>query len=595
MIQAKHELQQALQGALAELAAAAGAASPPAAFESPKQAAHGDLAITAAMPLSRALKKNPREIATALVQTLQATPAFQRWVQALEVAGPGFINLRLAPAAKQAVVTEVLAAGPRYGGQPANGRKVMVEFVSANPTGPLHVGHGRNAALGDSISRLLETQGDQVQREFYYNDAGVQIANLALSTQCRLKGLKPGDTGWPASAYNGEYIADIAADFAAKKTVHADDRGFTASGDPDDVDGIRQFAVAYLRHEQDLDLRAFGVQFDHYFLESSLYTSGRVEDTVKRLVASGKTYEKDGALWLRTTDYGDDKDRVMRKSAPAGADSTVTDGSVYTYFVPDVAYHLAKWERGFTKVINVQGTDHHGTVARVRAGLQAVGLGIPAGYPDYALYKMILVTKDGQEVKLSKRAGSYVTLRDLIEWTSRDAVRFFLASRKSDAEFVFDIDLALKASDENPVFYVQYAHARICSVLAAYAQGQGAAALGADFAAADFAAADLALLTAPAEAALMLKLAEYPGMLSRAAAELAPHDVAFYLRELAAAFHSYYAAERFLVDDPALARARMALLAATAQVLKNALGVLGVSAPQAMAREPAVAVQEVVA
>jgi len=590
MIQAKHELQQALQGALAELAAAAGAASPPAAFESPKQAAHGDLAITAAMPLSRALKKNPREIATALVQTLQATPAFQRWVQALEVAGPGFINLRLAPAAKQAVVTEVLAAGPRYGGQPANGRKVMVEFVSANPTGPLHVGHGRNAALGDSISRLLETQGDQVQREFYYNDAGVQIANLALSTQCRLKGLKPGDTGWPASAYNGEYIADIAADFAAKKTVHADDRGFTASGDPDDVDGIRQFAVAYLRHEQDLDLRAFGVQFDHYFLESSLYTSGRVEDTVKRLVASGKTYEKDGALWLRTTDYGDDKDRVMRKSAPAGADSTVTDGSVYTYFVPDVAYHLAKWERGFTKVINVQGTDHHGTVARVRAGLQAVGLGIPAGYPDYALYKMILVTKDGQEVKLSKRAGSYVTLRDLIEWTSRDAVRFFLASRKSDAEFVFDIDLALKASDENPVFYVQYAHARICSVLAAYAQGQGAAALGADFA-----AADLALLTAPAEAALMLKLAEYPGMLSRAAAELAPHDVAFYLRELAAAFHSYYAAERFLVDDPALARARMALLAATAQVLKNALGVLGVSAPQAMAREPAVAVQEVVA
>jgi len=583
-------LQQALQGALAELAAAAGAASPSAAFESPKQAAHGDLAITAAMPLSRALKKNPREIATALVQTLQATPAFQRWVQALEVAGPGFINLRLAPAAKQAVVTEVLAAGPSYGGQPANGRKVMVEFVSANPTGPLHVGHGRNAALGDSISRLLETQGDQVQREFYYNDAGVQIANLALSTQCRLKGLKPGDTGWPASAYNGEYIADIAADFAAKKTVHADDRGFTASGDPDDVDGIRQFAVAYLRHEQDLDLRAFGVQFDHYFLESSLYTSGRVEDTVKRLVASGKTYEKDGALWLRTTDYGDDKDRVMRKSAPAGADSTVTDGSVYTYFVPDVAYHLAKWERGFTKVINVQGTDHHGTVARVRAGLQAVGLGIPAGYPDYALYKMILVTKDGQEVKLSKRAGSYVTLRDLIEWTSRDAVRFFLASRKSDAEFVFDIDLALKASDENPVFYVQYAHARICSVLAAYAQGQGAAALGADFA-----AADLALLTAPAEAALMLKLAEYPGMLSRAAAELAPHDVAFYLRELAAAFHSYYAAERFLVDDPALARARMALLAATAQVLKNALGVLGVSAPQAMAREPAVAVQEVVA
>ncbi|RVU49100.1 arginine--tRNA ligase [Rubrivivax rivuli] len=569
MIQAKQELQQALQAALGELAANAGVAAPVAAFESPKQAAHGDLAITAAMPLAKALKKNPREIGEALVRALNATPAFQRWVQALEIAGPGFINLRLAPAAKQAVVHEVLAAGTAYGQQPAQaGQRVMVEFVSANPTGPLHVGHGRNAALGDTISNLLATQGAQVQREFYYNDAGVQINNLALSTQARLKGFKPGEPGWPESAYNGEYIADIAADFAAKKTVRADDREFTASGDVDDLDGIRQFAVAYLRHEQDLDLQAFGVRFDHYFLESSLYSSGRVEDTVQRLVAAGKTYEEGGALWLRTTEYGDDKDRVMRKQ----------DGT-FTYFVPDVAYHLHKWERGFTQVINVQGTDHHGTVARVRAGLQAVGLGIPQGYPDYALYKMILVMKDGQEVKLSKRAGSYVTLRDLIEWTSRDAVRFFLISRKSDAEFVFDIDLALKASDENPVFYVQYAHARICSVLAAYAGVR------------DFAAADLSLLTAPTEAALMLKLADYPAMLTRAAADLAPHDVTFYLRELAAAFHSYYAAERFLVDDPALARARMALLSATAQVLRNALAVLGVSAPEAMSREAAPAVE----
>jgi arginyl-tRNA synthetase len=579
MIQAKHELQQALQGALAELAASSGVAAPAAAFESPKQAAHGDLAITAAMPLAKALKKNPREIGEALVRALQATPAFQRWVQALEIAGPGFINLRLSPAAKQAVVREVLAAGAAYGQQAQTGRRVMVEFVSANPTGPLHVGHGRNAALGDSISNLLQTQGAQVQREFYYNDAGVQINNLALSTQARLKGLKPGEPGWPESAYNGEYIADIAADFAARATVRADDREFTASGDVDDLDGIRQFAVAYLRHEQDLDLQAFGVHFDHYFLESSLYTSGRVEDTVKRLVAAGKTYEEGGALWLRTTDYGDDKDRVMRKQ----------DGT-YTYFVPDVAYHVNKWERGFTQVINVQGTDHHGTVARVRAGLQAVGLGVPSGYPDYALYKMILVMKDGQEVKLSKRAGSYVTLRDLIEWTSRDAVRFFLSSRKSDAEFVFDVDLALKASDENPVFYVQYAHARICSVLAAYADKNASKT--------DLAAADLALLIAPTESTLMLKLADYPGMLTRAAADLAPHDVAFYLRELAAAFHSYYAAERFLVDEPALAQARMALLGATAQVLKNALALLGVSAPEAMAREampPAAPVAEVVA
>jgi arginyl-tRNA synthetase len=578
MIQAKHDLLRALQAALAELAPD----SPPvAAFESPKQAAHGDLAITAAMPLARALKKNPRELAASLVDALQRQPAVQRWVSALEVAGPGFINLRLQPAARQALVAEVLAAGDRFGCLPAHGGKVMVEFVSANPTGPLHVGHGRNAALGDSIGRLLESQGWQVLREFYYNDAGAQIERLGTSVQMRLKGLKPGDDGWPDDAYNGEYIADIAADYAAGKTVRADDREFTASGDVDDIDAIRRFAVAYLRHEQDLDLRAFGVSFDHYFLESSLYTDGRVDDAVARLVASGKTYEKEGALWLRTTDYGDDKDRVMRKSAPEGA------AAAYTYFVPDIAYHLAKFERGYGKVINVQGGDHHGTVARVRAGLQAVGLGIPAGYPDYVLYKMITVMKGGQEVKISKRSGSYVTLRDLIQWTSRDAVRFFLGSRKSDTEFVFDVDLALKAGDENPVFYVQYAHARICSVLAQYMAPHTAQA-GAEAGAA-LADADLSLLVAPSEAALMLRLADYPAVLARAAAELAPHDVAFYLREVAAAFHSYYAAERFLVDDAALARARMALLAATAQVLRCGLSVLGVGAPQSMQREAATA------
>ena len=566
MIQAKQELRQALQVALTQLATEAGAPVPLATFESPKQASHGDLAITSAMQLARPLKKNPRELAGQLVQALQAQPAVQRWVQALEIAGPGFINLRLAPAAKQAVVAEVLAAQDAFGRQGPSGQRVMVEFVSANPTGPLHVGHGRNAALGDSICNLLQSQGDEVLREFYYNDAGVQINNLGISVQKRLQGLKPGDAGWPEQAYNGEYIADIAADFLAKKTVRADDRSFTASGDVGDLAGITQFAVAFLRHEQDLDLQAFGVHFDHYYLESSLYSSGRVEGTVKRLVASGKTYEEGGALWLRTTEYGDDKDRVMRKQ----------DGS-YTYFVPDVAYHIAKFERGYAKVINVQGTDHHGTVARVRAGLQAAGVGIPAGYPDYVLYKMIAVMKGGQEVKMSKRAGTSVSVRDLIDWTSRDAVRFFLISRKADTEFTFDVDLALKANDENPVFYVQYAHARICSVLAAYADKHAGAA--------DFAGADLSLLAAPSEAALMLKLADYPEMLTRAAAEFAPHDVAFYLRELAAAFHTYYASERFLVDDAALARARMALLAATAQVLRNALAVLGVSAPASMNRD----------
>ncbi len=579
MIQAKQELRQALQVALAQLAQESGAAVPVATFESPKQASHGDLAITSAMQLARPLKKNPRDLANRLVQLLQGQAAVQRWVKALEIAGPGFINLRLTPAAKQAVVTEVLAAREAFGRQPASGDKVMVEFVSANPTGPLHVGHGRNAALGDCICNLLQSQGADVLREFYYNDAGVQIANLGISVQRRLQGFKPGDVGWPEQAYNGEYIADIAADFSAKKTVRADDREFTASGNMDDLQDITLFAVAFLRHEQDLDLQAFGVHFDHYFLESSLYSSGRVEDTVQRLIASGKTFEEGGALWLRTTDYGDDKDRVMRKSAPAGADSTVRDGSVYTYFVPDVAYHLTKFERGYSKVINVQGTDHHGTVARVRAGLQALSetfsLGIPAGYPDYVLYKMIAVMKDGQEVKMSKRAGTSVSVRDLIDWSSRDAVRFFLISRKADTEFTFDVDLALKANDENPVFYVQYAHARICSVLAAYAGLR------------DFAAANLSLLIAPSEDALMLKLADFPEMLTRATADLAPHDVAFYLRELAAAFHTYYASERFLVDDAALARARMALLSATAQVLCNALALLGVSAPESMNREVA--------
>jgi arginyl-tRNA synthetase len=563
MIQAKEQLLAALGDALAEIAP--GAAVEPA-FENPKQAAHGDLACTLAMQLARPLKQNPRALAQALIAALQTRPAVQQWVESMEIAGPGFINIRLRPAARQQVVAQVLAEVGQFGVRPDNGRKVMVEFVSANPTGPLHVGHGRQGALGDALCNLYATQGWQVHREFYYNDAGVQIGTLATSTQCRLNGLKPGDDGWPESAYNGEYIGDIADAFRQKATVRADDREFTASGDPADLDGIRQFAVAYLRHEQDLDLRAFGVRFDHYYLESSLYSSGRVAEAVRKLVDAGKTFEDGGALWLRSTDYGDDKDRVMRKS----------DGT-FTYFVPDVAYHIHKWQRGFHKVVNVQGSDHHGTIARVRAGLQAAGVGIPAGFPDYVLHKMVTVMKGGEEVKISKRAGSYVTLRDLIDWTSRDAVRFFLISRKADTEFIFDVDLALQANDENPVFYVQYAHARICSVLAKYeAEHQGDTSVEA------LAAADLSGLTAPTEVALMNKLAEYPEMLGRAAADLAPHDVAFYLRDVASAYHSYYAAVRFLDGDAAAMPARMALLQATAQVLRNALAVLGVRAPSKM-------------
>ena len=553
----KHELLQALSAVLEQTLSGA---AERAAFESPKVAAHGDFATTAALQLAKPLGQPPRQVAEALSLALQASPAFQRWVDSVAIAGPGFINIRLKPAAKQQVVKEVLAQGAQYGAQASRGQRMMVEFVSANPTGPLHVGHGRQAALGDAICKLYATQGWEVYREFYYNDAGAQINTLAQSVQARARGHKPGHPAWPQAAYNGEYIADIAADFMARKTVRSDDREFTASGDVDDLDGMRLFAVAYLRHEQDLDLQTFQVQFDNYYLESSLYTSGRVDAAVDRLRQAGKTYEHEGALWLRTTEYGDDKDRVMRKG----------DGS-YTYFVPDVAYHITKWERGFHKVVNIQGTDHHGTIARVRAGLQGLGLAIPEGFPDYVLHTMVRVMRGGEEVKISKRAGSYVTLRDLIEWTSKDAVRFFLLSRKPDTEYTFDVDLAVQKNNDNPVYYVQYAHARICSVLASW---------GGDVA--DLAEADLSALDSVAAQALMLQLAKYPEMLTTAAHDFAPHDVTFYLRELAASYHSYYDAERILVDDAALRRARLALVAATAQVLHNGLAVLGVSAPEKM-------------
>ncbi|MCS4511674.1 arginine--tRNA ligase [Xylophilus ampelinus] len=566
MLSVQHDLLAALADALEQLLPGAGAR---AVFESPKVAAHGDLATTAAMQLAKPLGQNPRQVGEALRTALLAMPAFARWTSAVELAGPGFLNIRLTPQAKQQTVREVLSAGAAYGAQPVQpDDRVLVEFVSANPTGPLHVGHGRQAALGDAICNLLTTQGRAVHREYYYNDAGVQIQTLARSTQLRAKGFKPGDACWPTDPadpaskafYNGEYIQDIADDFLAGKTVQASDRATTANGDADDIDAIRDFAVAYLRHEQDKDLQAFNLAFDEYYLESSLYTSGRVQRTVDRLVANGKTFEQDGALWLRSTDYGDDKDRVMKK----------TDGS-FTYFVPDVAYHISKWERGYRTVVNIQGTDHHGTIARVRAGLQAADVGIPQGYPDYVLHTMVRVVKGGEEVKISKRAGSYVTLRDLIEWTSTDAVRFFLLSRKPDTEYTFDIDLALAQNNQNPVYYVQYAHARISSVLAAWGGDRGW-----------LPHADLAPLDTPAAQALMLQLARYPAMLTDAATHFAPHDVTFYLRDLAAAYHSYYDAERILVDDEATRNARLALVAAVAQVLHNGLAILGVSAPQKM-------------
>jgi arginyl-tRNA synthetase len=569
LAQQKQQIVALFQAALAPIVAGTDL-TPNVVLERPRDPSHGDIACNIAMQLAKPLKTNPRELATRLVAALLAEPGARGLIDAADIAGPGFINLRVAASAKQSVARSVLEQGAVFGSSTSGaGHHVIIEFVSANPTGPLHVGHGRQAALGDAMASLFLSQGHDVTREFYYNDAGVQIATLANSVQARARGLKPGDAEWPESAYNGDYIAEIAADFLAKKTVSASDgEPATASGDVDDLESIRRFAVTYLRNEQDQDLQAFGVKFDNYYLESSLYADGKVDTAVKTLVDSGKTYEDGGALWLKTTDYGDDKDRVMRKS----------DGT-YTYFVPDVAYHIQKFRRGFDQAINIQGSDHHGTIARVRAGLQAVDIGIPQGYPDYVLHKMVTVMKDGEEVKISKRAGSYVTVRDLIDWSGagdvtrgRDAVRFFLISRKADTEFVFDVNVALETSDENPVYYVQYAHARICSALANW---------GGDVA--SLASVDLSPLTSPKEFELLAKLASYPEVLERALAELGPHQVAFYLRELAGDLHSYYFAHKWLLDDDEpLKLARLALAAATRQVLRNGLALIGVSAPDKM-------------
>jgi arginyl-tRNA synthetase len=551
--------------------------------ERPKVVEHGDLATNIAMQLSKAWKANPRELAQVFVEKLLAQADAKELIASAEIAGPGFINLRLTQKARLQVIGKVFADGNCYGQQAELGKKVLVEFVSANPTGPLHVGHGRQAALGDALSNILKTQGWSVHKEFYYNDAGVQIQNLAISVQARAKGLSPGDKDWPESAYNGEYIADIAKDYLAKATVAASDgQPVYANGDINNIESIRQFAVAYLRKEQDIDLNSFGVQFDCYYLESSLYIDGSVASVVSDLAAVGKSYEAEGALWLRTTDDGDDKDRVMKKS----------DGS-YTYFVPDVAYHASKWSRGFTHVINIQGSDHHGTIARVRSGIQGVAQkrswDIPKDYPQYVLHKMVTVMKGGEEVKISKRAGSYVTVRDLIEWSGgvtpemndserqdaicrgRDAVRFFLISRKADTEFVFDVDLALKQNDENPVFYVQYAHARICSILRQWAGDEGS-----------LKSAPLLALDSHASNMLLTRLSEYSDVLAEAAKDMTPHSLAFYLRDLASDFHTFYNADRVLVDEENVRLARLALLLATKQVIANGLSILGVSAPEKM-------------
>jgi arginyl-tRNA synthetase len=522
---------------------------------------HGDFASNAAMLLAKPARAKPRELAEKLVAALPANAQ----VAKVEIAGPGFINFFLAPGAYHAELRRILAEGDAYGrNDSGKGVTAGVEFVSANPTGPLHVGHGRAAAIGDCLSRLLDANGWAVQREFYYNDAGVQIQNLAISVQARARGLAPGDAGWPEDGYRGDYIADVARAYMAGESVVADGQTVTGARDAENLDAIRQFAVASLRREQDLDLKAFGVGFDTYFLESSLYTGGKVEETVRELVAHGHTYEEGGALWLRSTDFGDDKDRVMRKS----------DGT-FTYFVPDVAYHRSKWQRGYVRAITELGSDHHGSLARVKAGLQALDCGIPKGWPEYVLHQMVTVMRGGEEVKISKRAGSYVTLRDLIDEVGKDATRYFLISRKADSQLVFDIDLARSQSNDNPVYYIQYAHARVCSVL------RQAGEKGFTF---DLhnGQAQLERLDNEHEQILFTELSKYPEQVEAAAVNLEPHVIATWLRELANALHTYYNSHQFLVDDKDLRDARLALVVATRQVLRNGLDLLGLSAPESM-------------
>lgn len=530
-------------------------------IERTREASHGDFASNIAMLLAKAARTKPRDLAERIVALLPASEQIER----VEIAGPGFINFYLAPQAYHAVIDTVLEDAEHYGdSQHGAGRKLQVEFVSANPTGPLHVGHGRAAAIGDSLARVLVTQGWAVTREFYYNDAGQQINNLALSVQARAKGMAPQDTGWPKDGYQGKYISDVAQAYLAQHTVTASDQQVKASGDVDDLDAIRTFAVAYLRREQDLDLRAFGVQFDVFFLESSLYRDGKVEATVDALSKHGHVYEQDGALWLRTSAFGDDKDRVMRKS----------DGS-YTYFLPDVAYHVNKWQRGFERVIDEHGSDHHSTINRVKAGLQALDIGIPKNWPEYVLHQMATVWRGGEEVKISKRAGNYVTLRDLIDEVGRDATRFFFVMRKTTSQLSFDIDLARSQSEENPVYYVQYAHARICSIFKRLAE-QG---WNRDEA---FGRTHYHLLTEPHETALMVELARYPEMLELAAEKLEPQIITQYLRDLATALQSYYNAHKIIIPDAQLRNARLNLVAAIRQVLHNGLNLVGVSAPEVM-------------
>lgn len=523
----------------------------------PKQIQHGDFSSNISLPLAKILKKAPIQIANEIVQKIPTSSLISK----IEVAGAGYINFFLSSKAREEIINLILKEKINFGKTEfGQNQSIQVEFVSANPTGPLHVGHGRGAAIGDSIARLLDATGWKVTKEFYYNDAGSQISSLALSVQARSKKISPSNKHFPKDGYQGEYINEIATAFLSKKEFLFNDKKIIPSGDVENLDDIKNFSVAYLRHEQDLDLAAFHVHFDIFSLESSYYQNGKVEEIINLLIKNGHTYEKDNALWLKTTDFGDDKDRVMKK----------TDGE-YTYFVPDIAYHLDKWERGYKRVINEQGADHHSTINRVRGGLQALEKDIPENWPEYILHQMITVMKNKQEVKISKRAGSYVTLRDLIDEVGCDATRFFLIERKADSQLVFDIDLAKTRNNENPVFYIQYAHARISSVLEQWGGDKERLYVR-----------DGNQIKNLNELRLIKSISEFPEVVLQAANELAPHQIANYLKNCAAEFHSYYNETKFLSDDKDIMENRLALIFATQNVLSNGLNLLGVSAPHKM-------------
>ena len=572
----KSHIAGLFRGALASVAP--DATDTPVLLERPKQAEHGDLACNIAMQLAKKLKTNPRQLAERLIEALRAQPAFaEGYVSAVEIAGAGFINLRLSPKTKQAVVARVLAEGLAFGRAAPTGKKVQVDFVSANPTGPLHVGHGRGAAYGASLSNLLAFCGDEVQREFYINDAGRQMDILAASVLLRYLESLGASVTFPEDGYRADYVRAIASDLAKThgKRFERDTATLPQATSAEDADAaldalinhakavlaadwreVHRFALDAMLADQRDDLGAFGVVYDRWFSEQSLHDSGDIERAMKVLEARGHLLEKDGALWFRSTAFGDEKDRVVRR-----------ENGALTYFASDIAYHLDKFERGYDRMINVWGADHHGYIPRVKGALTALGL--DADRLVVSLVQFAVLYRNGEKVAMGKRSGDFVTLRDLRTEVGNDAARFFYVLRKSDQHLDFDLDLAKSQSNENPVYYIQYAHARVCSVFT-----QAGAEAAKD--------ADTGLLANPRELVLMQRLGEFPEIVQAAARDLAPHAVAFYLRDLAADFHSYYNAERILVEDASLSKARLALCAATRQVLASGLALLGVSAPERM-------------